>query len=139
MPIFKRSKTDGRDAGTPAFEGPPVSILEIQKAFDPRQDHRQSEHLRLLYSVGQDTGEVRSAITWEALAQIRMEMERAGKTISERGVLDFVLLPWTIEQLQITRQSTTLPPEEGYLLDFGSAPKPHEVHDTLVRYGLIGA
>jgi hypothetical protein len=138
MPLFKKSKTLSPEAESPD-QGPPISILEIQKAFDPREEQRRSEHLRVLYSMGEDTGEVRAAITWEALARIRQEMERAGKTISERGVLDFVLLPWIIEKLRQSHQSMERPPEEGYLLDFGSAPKPHEVRETLIRFGLLTA
>jgi hypothetical protein len=137
MPLFKRSKTAVETPGL--LEGPDVSILEIQKAFDARSEHRQAEHLRLVYSMEDTTGEVSASITWEALAQIRQEMERAGKRISERGVLDFVLLPWLMEQLRRAHSAMEEPPEEGYQLDFGGAPKPVEVRRTLVRYGLLAS
>jgi hypothetical protein len=139
MPIFKKPRIENRVEETPAADHPQVSILDIQKAFDTRSDRRQSEHLRVIYSMGKATGEIRAAITWEALDQIRKEMERSGKTISERGVLDFVLLPWVMDQLKQSHQSRELPPEDGYLLDFGPAPKPRQVHETLVRYGLLAA
>jgi hypothetical protein len=136
MPLFKKSRTVERDESA---DGPDVSILDIQKAFDTRADHRQAEHLRVIYSLGETTGEVRASITWEALAQLRREMERSGKTIAERGVLDFVLLPWTIEQLKRSYTSMEEPPQDGYQLDFGAAPKPREVHQTLVRFGLLAS
>jgi hypothetical protein len=97
MPLFKRSRTAEAEGRT---EGPDVSLLEIQKAFDGRAQQRQAEHVRVIYSMGETTGEVRASITWEALALLRREMARAGKSISERGVLDFVLPPWMIEQLK---------------------------------------
>jgi hypothetical protein len=136
MPLFKRSKTAEPEE---RVEGPEVSLLEIQKAFDARAEQRQAEHVRVVYSMGEATGEVRASITWEALAQLRREMERAGKSITDRGVVDFVLLPWMMEQLRRTHRSTEPPPEEGYQLDFGAAPKPTEVRQTLVRYGLLTA
>jgi hypothetical protein len=136
MPLFKRSRTAEAEGRT---EGPDVSLLEIQKAFDGRAQQRQAEHVRVIYSMGETTGEVRASITWEALALLRREMARAGKSISERGVLDFVLLPWMIEQLKRSYRSMELPPEDGYQLDFGAAPKPTEVRRTLVRYGLLAS
>ena len=136
MPLFKKTRTAERDE---TVQGPDVSILEIQKAFDTRAAHRQAEHLRVIYSLGEATGEVRASISWEALAQIRQEMERSGKAISERGVLDFVLLPWIMEQLKLSHNAMELPPEDGYLLDFGAAPKPVQVHQTLVRFGLLAS
>jgi hypothetical protein len=136
MPLFKKKTADGTH-GMTAIEGPDVSILEIQKAFDPRAEHRQAEHLRVIYSLGETTGEVRASITWEAVAQVRQEMERAGKTIAERGILDFVLVPWVMEQLKLSHNAMELPPEDGYHLDFGAAPKPVEVHQMLMRYGLL--
>lgn len=136
MPLFKK-KTDGGTDGMTAVGGPDVSILEIQKAFDPRAERRQAEHLRVIYSLGESAGEVRASITWEALAQVRQEMERAGKTISERGILDFVLVPWIMEQLKLSHSSMEPPPQDGYHLDFGAAPKPVEVHQMLMRYGLL--
>jgi hypothetical protein len=136
MPIFKKTRTEA--ARSPA-EAPIVSILDIQKAFDNRAERRQAEHLRVIYSIEGTTGEVRAAITWEALAQLRREMERAGKTISERGVLDFILLPWVMEQLQVSLEPAERPPLEGYTLDFGPAPKPRQVHEILVRFGLLTA
>jgi len=54
-------------------------------------------------------------------------------------VLDFVLLPWTIEQLKRSYTSMEEPPQDGYQLDFGAAPKPREVHQTLVRFGLLAS
>ena len=136
MPIFKKSRT--AEAGD-KVDGPNVSILNIQKAFDNRAGQRQAEHVRVIYSMGDTTGEIRTSITWEALAQLRQEMERAGKTITERGVLDFVLLPWTMEQLKRSHTAMETPPDDGYQLDFGAAPKPVEVHQTLVRYGLLAS
>jgi len=138
MPLFKKKTADGADGKT-AVGGPDVSILDIQKAFDSRAEYRQAEHLRVIYSLGEATGEVRASITWEALAQLRQEMERAGKTITERGILDFVLLPWIMEQLKLSHSSMEPPPEDGYHLDFGAAPKPVEVHQMLTRYGLLSA
>ena len=135
MPLFKKAKSAGRDA----VEGSRVSILNIQKAFDARSEQRQSEHLRVIYSMGDATGEVRASMTWAALAQVRQEMERAGKAISERGVLDFVLLPWIIDQLKQSHGEMQEPPQEGYRLDFGAAPQPLEIRNTLVRYGLLSA
>ena len=135
MPLFKKKDADAMTA----VEGPAVSILEIQKAFDPRAEHRQAEHLRVIYSMAETTSEVRASITWEALAQLRQEMERAGKTITQRTVLDFVLLPWIMEQLRQSYSSMEMPPEDGYQLDFGPAPHPTEVRKTLVRYGLLAA
>lgn len=137
MPLFK--KKPGSADGTTTIDAPDVSILDIQKAFDPRSEHRQAEHLRVIYAMGETTGEVRASITWEALAQVRQEMERAGKTITERGTLDFVLVPWIIEQLRLSHGAKEPPPEDGYHLDFGPAPKPVEVRQTLVRYGLLHA
>jgi hypothetical protein len=139
MPIFKKAKAADTAATLPRPEGPSVNILDIQKAFDNRSERRQAEHLRVIYSMNGTTGDVRAAITWEALAQLRLEMQRAGKSISERGVLDFVLLPWIMEQLQSAHDSNEHPPEEGYTLDFGPAPKPREVHEILVRFGLLAA
>ena len=139
MPFFKKAKSADRAAGSIAVEGLDVSILDIQKAFDTRSDQRQSEHLRVIYSMGDATGEVHASITWAALAQVRQEMERAGKAISERGVLDFVLLPWIMDQLKQSHGEMQQPPQEGYQLDFGAAPQPREVRDTLVRYGLLSA
>jgi hypothetical protein len=139
MPLFKKSKTDADHDGMTAVKGPDVSILNIQKAFDTRSERRQAEHLRVIYSMGESTGEVRASITWEALAQLRQEMERSGKSISERGVLDFVLVPWIMEQLRRSHGAMESPPEDGYQLDFGPAPKPTEVHKTLVRYGLLAS
>jgi hypothetical protein len=133
MPFFKRSKQDN----VAVEDRPDVSILNIQKAFDNRSEHRNAEHLRVIYSLGESTGEVRASITWEALAQLRQEMERAGKAISERGVLDFVLLPWIMEKLQQSHGAHESPPDEGYELDFGPAPAPREVRGTLIRYGLL--
>ena len=118
---------------------PTVSILDIQRAFDARSDHRQQEHLRIIYSMGFTTSEVWASITWEALARIRSEMERAGKPISERGVLDFVLLPWLIEQLKLSFKAMKGPPEGGYLLEFDSTPKPILVRAILNRYGLLAS
>jgi hypothetical protein len=138
MPLFKKSKNDS-DRDTATMDGPEVSILEIQKAFDAREGHRQAEHLRIIYSMGDTTAEVRASITWEALAQLRQEMERAGKVISERGVLDFVLVPWIMEQLRRSHSEMESPPEDGYHLDFGAAPKPSEVRETLTRFGLLAA
>jgi hypothetical protein len=137
MPLFKR-KTAGAD-GVTTVDAPDVNILDIQKAFDPRSEHRQAEHLRVIYSMGETTGAVHASITWEALAQVRQEMEHAGKTITERGALDFVLVPWIIEQLRLSHSNREAPPEDGYHLDFGPAPKPVEVRQTLVRYGLLPA
>ena len=138
MPLFKKSKSEaGQGAAT--MEGPEVSILDIQKAFDARQGHRQAEHLRIIYKLDETTAEVRASITWEALAQLRQEMERAGKTISERGVLDFVLVPWIMDQLKRSHSELEPPPDDGYHLDFGAAPKPTEVRETLKRYGLLPA
>ena len=74
MPFFKRSKQDD----VAVEDRRDVSILNIQKAFDNRSEHRNAEHLRVIYSLGESTGEVRASITWEALAQLRQEMERAG-------------------------------------------------------------
>jgi hypothetical protein len=136
MPLFKKSKTAEAD---PNDDAPEVSILDIQKAFDSRDGHRQAEHVRIIYSMGETTSEVRASITWQALSQIRQEMERAGKTISERGVLDFVLLPWIMDQLKRSHSEMETPPQDGYHLDFGEAPKPTEVRQTLVRYGLLAA
>jgi hypothetical protein len=137
MPLFKKTREPAEEvAGIDALD---VSILDIQKAFDPRATHRQAEHLRVIYSIADTAGEVRASITWEALAQLRREMENAGKAITERGVLDFVLLPWIIDQLKRSYSSMESPPEEGYQLDFGAAPKPAEVRKTLVRYGLLAA
>jgi hypothetical protein len=138
MPLFKKRNPDGSEGNT-AVAGPDVIILEIQKAFDTRSDHRQAEHLRVIYSLGDVTGEVRASISWEALAQLRREMERAGKTISERGVLDFVLLPWIMDQLRQSHGSMESPPEDGYQLNFGEAPHPTEARKMLVRYGLLAA
>jgi len=135
MPLFKRSTKAEKSAGHP--EGPDISILEIQKAFDTRSGYRRAEHLRVLYTMADTTGEVRASITWEALSQLRLEMERAGKSISERGVLDFVLLPWIMEQIKHSHTARQMPPEDGYQLDFGAAPKPAEVRNTLIRYGLL--
>ena len=136
MPLFKRSKTAELEE---RVEGPDVSLLEIQKAFDGRVEQRQAEHVRVIYSVGETTGEVRASITWAALAQLRREMERAGKSITDRGIVDFVLLPWMMEQLKRAHRAMEQPPEDGYQLDFGAAPKPVEVRQTLVRYGLLAS
>jgi len=136
MPLFKRSRAAEQEATS---DGPDVSILDIQKAFDTRADHRQAEHLRVIYSIGDMSGDARASITWEALAQLRQEMERAGKTITEHGVLDFVLLPWIMEQIKRSYRSMEMPPEDGYQLDFGAAPKPREVRQMLVRYGLLAS
>ena len=136
MPLFKRSKTAELEE---RVEGPDVSLLEIQKAFDGRVEQRQAEHMRVIYSVGETTGEVRASITWAALAQLRREMERAGKSITDRGIVDFVLLPWMMEQLKRAYSAMEQLPEDGYQLDFGAAPKPVEVRQTLVRYGLLAS
>ncbi len=136
MPFFKKAP---KDNGITAVAGPDVNILNIQKAFDTRPDRRQAEHLRVIYSIGETKGEIRASISWEALAQLRQEMEHAGKTISERGVLDFVLLPWMIEQIRSSHGAMQSPPDDGYLLDFGPAPKPVEVRQTLIRFGLLPA
>ncbi len=135
MPFFKKAKSADRDA----VDGQDVSILNIQKAFDPRSEQRQSEHLRVTYSMGNTTGEVHASITWAALAQVRQEMERAGKAISERGVLDFVLLPWIMDQIKQSHREMQEPPQGGYQLDFGAAPQPTEVRNALIRYGLLSA
>ena len=108
MPFFKKSGKANAN-GMTAVAGPAVSILNIQKAFDPRSDHRQAEHLRVIYSMGEATGEVRASITWEALAQLRQEMEHAGKAISECGILDLVLLPWLMEQLKLSHGAMQAP------------------------------
>ena len=137
--LLRKSRLGTVEEVPEATASPVFSILEIQRAFDAHSEFRQQEHLRIIYNMGHTTAEVRTSITWEALARIKSEMEGAGKTISQQGVLDFVLLPWLIEQLKLSFKSMEGPPHGGYLLDFGSAPKPPLVREMLIRYGLLAS
>ena len=115
---------------------PEILLLEAQRIFDSRLGHRGAEHVRLIYGLGERAGEARAAISWEALAQLRSAMERARQPVDDAGLLERVLVPWAIEQIQLALESA-VDGDLSFRLDFGDAPRPPAVNETLVRYGLL--
>ena len=113
-----------------------MRILDVERAYDPRPGHRQAEHLRIIYTNGRRAGELRASISWQALAQMRSEMSRAGRVIEDEDVLGLVLVPWALDQLAV-KDSLKLMNDEELILEFGDAPKPPAVRETLLRYGLL--
>lgn len=111
-------------------------VLDVQRAYDNRQEQRMAEHLRVLYSVGGEAHEVRASISWESLAQLRAEMARAGQAVSDDDVLGFVLVPWAIDQAMRARQRDGSVGDD-LTLDFGDAPRPPAVREMLLLYGLL--
>ena len=113
-----------------------INLLDVQRIYDTRPAQRQAEHVRLIYSVGERASETRASIPWESMAQLRTEMARSGKTAEDDELLQSVLVPWALEQLELTLQSGP-PSEDGFTLDFGDSPRPPAVRETLLRYGLL--
>ena len=113
-----------------------IRLLDVERAYDSRLDHRQAEHLRLIYADGDRAAETRASVSWETMAQLRSEMARAGQSVEDAELLELVLVPWAMEQLELTLPSSP-PAEEGFTLDFGDAPRPPAVRETLIRYGLL--
>jgi hypothetical protein len=111
------------------------SVLDVQRAYDARPEHRQSEHVRVLFRDGKRVGEVRASISWEALAQVRSEMSRAGKAIEDDDILGLVLVPWVMDQ--ISERDAGFESGEELILDFGDAPRPPAVREILLHYGLL--
>ena len=62
---------------------PAISLLGVKRMYDTRSDQRQSEHVRILYAVGERASQVRGSIAWEAMAQLRSEMARSGQSIED--------------------------------------------------------
>jgi hypothetical protein len=113
-----------------------AQVLDVQRAYDSRPDHRLSERLRIIYSTGGDAHEVRASVSWQALAQLRSEMARNGHEVSDDDVLGLVLVPWAIDQALLARRGEDAAAE--LRLDFGDAPRPPAVRETLRHYGLLG-
>ena len=95
-----------------------------------------AEHLRIIYSIGGEAREVRASISWEGLAQMRSEMARAGHQVSDDDLLGLVLVPWAIEKAVRPGQRDNSD-GHGLTLDFGDAPRPPAVLQTLQRFGLL--
>jgi hypothetical protein len=112
------------------------NVLDVQRAFDSRPDHRQAEHVRILFGDGERVSEVRASVTWEALAQVRSELSRAGQTMADDDILGLVLVPWAMDQVA-TRQAPFAEDTEELLLQFGDSPRPPAVRETLLHYGLL--
>jgi hypothetical protein len=122
----------------PASEQSPASVfkvLDVQRAFDARPEHRQAEHVRILFGDGERVSEVRASITWEALAQVRSEMSRAGQAVADDDILGLVLVPWTMDQ--VADSQAAFEETNELILQFGDSPRPPAVRETLVRYGLL--
>ena len=115
---------------------PEIILLDAQRIFDSRLGHGGAEHLRLIYGAGKCAGEAKVSISWETLAQLRSAMERAGQSMEDTELLELVLVPWALDQVERALQST-IEREQDLILDFGDAPKPSAVRETLVRYGLL--
>jgi hypothetical protein len=111
------------------------NVLDVQRAYDPRPEHRQAEHVRILFGDGERVSEVRASITWEALAQVRSEMSRAGHVITDDDILGLVLVPWAMDQVAIRHANFSS--DKELILQFGDAPRPPAVRETLVHYGLL--
>ena len=111
-------------------------ILDVQRAYGTHQANRLAEHIRVIYSTGGEAHEVRAAISWESLAQMRSEMARVGQQVSDDDVLGLVLAPWAVDQDLLSRRGDS-PKEDELTLDFGDAPRPPAVRETLLRYGLL--
>ena len=77
---------------------PDIKLLGVKRMYDTRSDQRQSEHVRILYAIGERAAQARGSIAWEAIAQLRSEMARAGQSIEDAELLEAVLVPWVLEE-----------------------------------------
>ncbi|HLG11469.1 MAG TPA: hypothetical protein VI876_06880 [Dehalococcoidia bacterium] len=131
MASYTQPGTDKMAGTTPALQ-----VLDVQRAYYAQSQQRRAEHVRILYADGARAGEVRASISWEALAQFRSELHRAGKDVIDDDILGLVLVPWALERLAAPH-APGQPVSEDLHLDFGDAPRPRAANQLLVRYGLL--
>lgn len=142
MPISLRRRTPKEafnqtptDSPVPA-PLPSLKVLSVSLMHDERPDHRLSASIALTFETPAGPQETTASISWETMAQVRSILARKGETISDLEILEKVLLPWTVEQVDLSWQNTGSLPKDN-VLEFGDAPRPFAAIELLTRYGFL--
>lgn len=110
-----------------------IRILDVQRTYRP--ENREADHLRLIYSIRNSARELTISVPWESTALIRSELDRLGYTVNDEDILGLIVVHWAVER--IADGANGMPNATSLTLEFGDGPRPHGVHELLIRAGYV--